>query len=521
SQSTQSSATREFSTQTTNSLVTSAKPEKRRKTKSITSTVSSKIVRTYVRYAGRRSARLRVVRPTSYRSPMATPRKIAHPTPKKSVAAKIDNKGIFIRHYPSPKKKVNHKLPDVERILPKIDKRGIDIFRLRNSVANLRDAAADNEIERKVNPSLLFDIKSAMERKIKDLPPKPKYSPSIVDVAMAPRRFSISSGRSIRSRVVVPDYVAVKERKVSLNFMNQLRHIFQKKLQIDEMNATDEPQDDKLRLGHTDFKLSRHPSLDDDTEISELENESQNSTRPSTSTTTHLTSDIKDIEELHDEESKSSPEHSDDELEHSQQSRRTEDVNDIDFDILSGSSFGTTNSSHKTVKTPVELEAATPMTPKIVLEDYRNRSDPGYSPPSTNRTAVEPNKVTPETIQKTSPPSRKPSLEQKSIFPTGNSRSSSRASTTSIMEDKEAFADFGDSAIPSQIEIPKTPMRVISPQDGRPSYRLPERQSSQDSVGFLKGCWSYFCERNNEEKDDYADNYEYFNQQTPQNQKVI
>ena len=91
------------------------------------------------------SARVRLLRPPVHISPLSSPKKSLSQSPKTANSTagmgfrptKVDSKGFVIDHKTSPKK-VNHKMPDFDKVYPKIDNRGIDIPKWRNSMLNLR-----------------------------------------------------------------------------------------------------------------------------------------------------------------------------------------------------------------------------------------------------------------------------------------------------------------------------------------------------------------------------------------------
>ena len=145
----ETSATRDLSTQTSNSRASSSV--------GISLGVSTwdgvqmhidkkKVLKTFVRHQGHPSARLRKVRPVSpqkFTTANLTPKKVPmFPSPKKLMKAKpkVDTKGIFITHFPSPQRRINHGLPRVEAVSAKIDNRGIDVEKFRQSMVDLRGA---------------------------------------------------------------------------------------------------------------------------------------------------------------------------------------------------------------------------------------------------------------------------------------------------------------------------------------------------------------------------------------------
>lgn len=93
------------------------------------------------------SARVRVLQPPIRISPHTSPVRGASKSvssgPGVATQTKVDAIGFMIDHqrhlqvFPR-KKSVNHKMPDFDKVYPKVDSRGIDIPKWRNSILNLR-----------------------------------------------------------------------------------------------------------------------------------------------------------------------------------------------------------------------------------------------------------------------------------------------------------------------------------------------------------------------------------------------
>ena len=191
--------------------------------------ISRKHVQTFVRMKGYPSARLRRLRPPSYVSPLPSPKKkINHPTPKRSVTSKIDNKGLFILHHTSPTRKINHKLPRVKRVSTKIDNRGIDIRKWRHSMVNLRnivDPYDQHEGER-LNENMKQDIRGALQRKMSV---KSSTSSSREQGTQIEKR-NISAMTDTRRRHSSSSLGRTKPPTISEDFLSQLKRKLHEKL---------------------------------------------------------------------------------------------------------------------------------------------------------------------------------------------------------------------------------------------------------------------------------------------------
>lgn len=225
-------------------------------------------VKTVVRMRGYPSARVRAVRPATHAHPSSRSTrimKVNHPTPKKNVKPKVDNKGIIILHHPSPVK-VNYGLPrGVDKAKTKIDNKGIDIHKWRYSMLSLRDIVDPyDKVESggKLSENLKQDIREGLRRKMSQTRPVKEMGIQVENEPFEqsqppPRRFSFaSSGRQSPSRFSIRSENFHQEekawhdtneeegkRKLSQEFMASVKRKLEMKLKESETP----PNETKLR----------------------------------------------------------------------------------------------------------------------------------------------------------------------------------------------------------------------------------------------------------------------------------
>ena len=165
------------------------------------------------------------------------------------------------------------------------------------------------------------------------------------------------------------------------------------------------------------------------------------------------------------------------------------------------------SSSSSVASSKTILESFTPNTPKIVLEDYRHKTDEGYFFQSgeaqvtsltqeanvNNRDSITDDEEkggkmqvfsAAVEVEKTSDSTTSTSVENKSSVSTATSFSSSSAEDSQELVENERKAESPDDDFISLDRL----------SDGRPSYRLPQRSSSQKTRIFDLDAFSSCCD---------------------------